>query len=421
MIDMVQRDIITIFKKKLMLDKSRKDLLDTLFWMIIIAIMLKPESLEYLGWLRLDRALDILKIVIVLGCILTYLFTKKNYIVIFAIAHKILAVIVTIILKGDIKMALIYALNVFFFSVIIYWGCGNKNIITSLYYVLTLFIIINFISILFFPSGMYRTQEVGWGKNWFLGWKTILPLYIIPESALAFLFYHNTGEKRHIFIFLVAVIQPFMEGSFGAVLSSIVLLFGFIATQFNVAIVKYFLNICSILVGYILASYLLLIVNITEKIGESLYSLFGKDGTLTSRTTVLWPINIQAFLNRPFWGYGYLKQADFENILGAHRAHNIFLGIMVSSGIVGIAIFVFFILFLHKSSKKYIGTKAYGFCVTCLFALFTAGLLEAYDNMGVAGSIFIMIYLLPLLFDNYKNQVCDKSLDNKLNIDERYI
>lgn len=411
---MIQEKIAGILQKnKLMIDDaSKKNLLDVFFWMIVAAVMLKPESLEYLGWVKLDKVLDLCKIIIVFGCALAYFFSKKkNNIVIFAIAHKFLAIIVTVMLNGDIKMAFIFALNAFFFTAIIYWGCDNKNIIIALYYILTLFLIINFFTIILYPGGMYKTQEIGWEKNWFLGWKTILPLYIIPESALSFLFYHNTGKKRHIVLFLLSVSQPFMEGSVGAAISAIVLLTGFLVSLLNMAGVKYFLNICSIFVGYIFASYLLIIANITEKIG-GLFVLFGKDGSLTSRTTVLWPINLRAFLNRPVLGYGYLKEEDFVNILGGHRAHNIFLGIMISSGIIGLIIFICFILYLHKTTKIYMGTRAYGFCATCILALFTAGLIEAYDNIGVAGIIFVMVYFLPLLFENYENEVNWKKSDS---------
>ncbi len=405
---MIQEKILEILQKsKLTINKTlRKNLIDIFFWMIVVAIMLKPESFEYLGWIKLDKALDLCKIIVVSGSVIAYFFSdKKHNIVIFAVAHKLLAVIVTAMLNGDIKMALIFALNAFFFTAIVYWGCDNKNIICALYYVLTIFLIVNFISIILYPSGMYRTQEIGWEKNWFLGWKTILPLYIIPESALAFLFYHNTRKKRHIIIFLLSVSQPFMEGSAGAVISAIVLLTGFLVSILNIAVARYFFNICSIFVGYTLASYLLVIVNITEKMGKSLFVLFGKDGTLTSRTTVLWPINLQAFLNRPLFGYGYLKQENFINILGGHRAHNIFLGILISSGTIGLIVFIAFILYLHKGTKKYMGTRAYGFCASCILALFTAGLIEAYDNIGVAGIIFVMIYFLPLLFENDGNEV----------------
>ena len=389
--------------KELIPDESKKDLVDTFFWMIVVAIMLKPESLEYIGWLKLDKALDLLKILIVLGCAAAYLFAKKkNYIVFFAIAHKILAIIVTVVLKGDIKMACIFAFNAFFFTLIIYWGCYNKNIVNALYYILTLFLVINIITIIFYPDGMYRTQDVGWEKNWFLGWKTILPLYVIPESALAFLFYNNTGKKRHIIIFFLSVIQPFMEGSAGAVISSGVLLIGFLVSLLNIPRIKRFMNLGFIVGGSMIISYLLIIVNITEKIGGNLFSIFGKDSSLTNRTTVLWPINVHAFLNRPFLGYGYLDQESYLIILEGHRAHNMFLAIMISSGIIGLVLFICFILYLHKSTKKYIGSRAYSFCISCILALFTAGLVEAFDNIGVASIVFVLLYFLPLLFENYE-------------------
>ena len=55
-------------------------------------------------------------------------------------------------------------------------------------------------------------------------------------------------------------------------------------------------------------------------------------------------------------------------------------------------------MYLHKTTKRYIGIRAYSFCLTCILALFTAGLIEAYDNIGVAQIVFVMIYFLPLLF-----------------------
>lgn len=380
---------------------SKKGFLNLLFWMIISAVILKPESIAYFGWTVFDKTLDYFKIVISFVCILAYIIKKKkSRIVLLAIADKILAVIVTIINGGDIKSALIYTITAFVLALMVYWGCENKNIISALYYVLTIFCFINMITIIFFPKGMYSTREIGWEKNWFLGWKTVLPLYTIPESALAFLFYYNTGKIRHIFFFLVAIIQPFMEQSAGAMVSSMVLITGFWIAQSDMVKMKRFMNVWAVFIGYLIASYLLIIGNITSNINKMFFTILGKDSTLTTRTTILWPINVKAFLQRPIWGYGYLKQNDFLNVLGAHRAHNMALGILITSGIIGLLIFIYFIRQLHKSTQKYIGTRAYGFCASSIFALFTAGLIEAYDHIGAGVIIYVMLYCLPLLFEN---------------------
>lgn len=380
---------------------SKKGFLNFLFWMIISAVILKPESIAYFGWTVFDKTLDYFKIVISFVCILAYIIKKKkSRIVLLAIADKILAVIVTIINGGDIKSALIYTITAFVLALMVYWGCENKNIISALYYVLTIFCFINMITIIFFPKGMYSTREIGWEKNWFLGWKTVLPLYTIPESALAFLFYYNTGKIRHIFFFLVAIIQPFMEQSAGAMVSSMVLITGFWIAQSDMVKMKRFMNVWAVFIGYLIASYLLIIGNITSNINKMFFTILGKDSTLTTRTTILWPINVKAFLQRPIWGYGYLKQNDFLNVLGAHRAHNMALGILITSGIIGLLIFIYFIRQLHKSTQKYIGTRAYGFCASSIFALFTAGLIEAYDHIGAGVIIYVMLYCLPLLFEN---------------------
>ena len=376
---------------------SKKGFLNFLFWMIISAVILKPESIAYFGWTVFDKTLDYFKIVISFVCILAYIIKKKkSRIVLLAIADKILAVIVTIINGGDIKSALIYTITAFVLALMVYWGCENKNIISALYYVLTIFCFINMITIIFFPKGMYSTREIGWEKNWFLGWKTVLPLYTIPESALAFLFYYNTGKIRHIFFFLVAIIQPFMEQSAGAMVSSMVLITGFWIAQSDMVKMKRFMNVWAVFIGYLIASYLLIIGNITSNINKMFFTILGKDSTLTTRTTILWPINVKAFLQRPIWGYGYLKQNDFLNVLGAHRAHNMALGILITSGIIGLLIFIYFIRQLHKSTQKYIGTRAYGFCASSIFALFTAGLIEAYDHIGAGVIIYVMLYCLPL-------------------------
>lgn len=378
----------------------KKDLRDILFWMAVSAIMLKPESIAYFGWAMFDNILDYFKIAISFVCILVYFIKKKkNKVVVLAVVDKIVAAIVTIINGGDIKEALIFLITAFVFMLMIYWGCDNKNIISALYYVLTIFCIINIITIMLFPKGMYSTQEIGWEKNWFLGYKTILPLYTIPESALAFLFYYNTGKIRHLFIFLIAIIQPFMEGGAGAMISSIVLMLGFWISLSDMTKMKRLMNVRFIFIGHIIVSYLLIIGNLTEKLGREFFALFKKNSTLTTRTTILWPINVKAFLQRPILGYGYLKQDDFLKVLGAHRAHNMSLAIMISSGIVGFLVFIYFIRHLHISTQKYIGTRAYGFCASCICALFISGLTEAYDNLGIAGIIYIIPYFLPLLFE----------------------
>lgn len=54
---MIQEKILEILQKsKLTINKTlQKNLIDIFFWMIVVAIMLKPESFEYLGWIKRKR------------------------------------------------------------------------------------------------------------------------------------------------------------------------------------------------------------------------------------------------------------------------------------------------------------------------------------------------------------------------------
>ena len=370
-----------------------------IFWMVIIAIFIKPDSIAELLSPQFDTVLDMLRVLIAVIVFSLYvMYTKISTLFIACISYKLCVLLITIFNNGSIIQAFNYLATAIVLTIFIEWGIENEVIVDAIYCVLIVYLIINLVTILMFPKGMYISNvEYNFYLNWFLGWKTTLPLYIIPEMLLSLLFFYNTGSWIHIIFFGLGAIQPFLETTGGG--SAAVLIF---VTTLILSLSKFkkYINLLNSYLGLLLGSFLLIVMNVTSVYGKQIIEWFGKDPTLTTRTTVLWPINIKAFLNKPFIGYGLLGANDFDRILDSHRAHNMILAILVSSGIVGFFLFSALIMHIHKETITCLETGAYSICISSTTALFFAGLTEAFDYLGTAYIIFPIFYYMEYLFKN---------------------
>ena len=84
--------------------------------------------------------------------------------------------------------------------------------------------------------------------------------------------------------------------------------------------------------------------------GEDLVAIVGRDATLTGRTDI-WRIVLDAIWQKPLLGFGYAAATDFIRPLlvaqigsAAVDAHNGYLDVLLGTGIVGLAVLVFWIL-----------------------------------------------------------------------------
>lgn len=241
-----------------------------------------------------------------------------------------------------------------------YWQKKDKFFIVWVY-VLYFLIVIDGISMILFPQGMFSSSL--YDLNWFLGYKTGRYEYSMPLCILVgYLSYKKKNKYGAIFFITIIItgVELLYSQATGAFVS--ILFIGIICLLENVrrlfssnekTLYKIF-NGKNVIIGYAVVTIAVFFIEQIPIVQYIVENIFNKDATLTTRTFI-WAKCFGYIQTHPFMGGGYLSFKQFVLITGnefAGSAHNLVLRIMVNAGIVGLILYVFIILNCFKSYDK---------------------------------------------------------------------
>ena len=257
-----------------------------------------------------------------------------------------------------------------------------KIFLKSFETLLIIYLIINFITILLFPRGMYIGIGSGYDQNWFLGYRNSHILYMFPCIIVNFInsyikFNKLTKKNLLLIIFLItsSILAKSSTTIVGISLMSVYLIF-----SRAMAKIKLF-NMKNYFISYIIIYFSIIIARLQEIFSFIIIDILHKDITFTNRTFI-WDYVIEFISKKPIIGYGYelgLKRYVKTRIYRSYHAHNQFLEIVYKSGILGAISFgiIMFLSFfeLYKYRKENI-SKCLSFS---FFVLMIMMLTEAYS------------------------------------------
>ena len=272
-------------------------------------------------------------------------------------------------------------------------------------------VFINFISLTFFPDGLFYDDRGIKGDNFFLGNYNIFITYILPAILSGYLYYEKSFGRLKIpfFILCITAILSFWSRSvtslFGFVIIISFLLF------FNRKLWRFIFNNYIYIGTFLVAIFSLVIFPNNSPLFKIIASITGKDVTFTGRTDI-WQHAINKISESPLIGYGYQTSEINIEWLGSIHAlhpHNLILGFTYETGLIGFSIvLIIFMMVLHKLTQIYPG-KIKWFLGISIFALLVMSLFEFYSRK------FIFLYW-GIIFYYCKNhsmalaiQKCPKS------------
>jgi O-antigen ligase len=270
-----------------------------------------------------------------------------------AIIYHVYGVAVCLIQDAsyDTAMSSLQGVTAFCLLFEIYRTQGLEIPIKMLMRLFYLYLIINVITILMYPLGMY-INELGWNLNYFLGYYNLHIFYYIP-FMLFFLIcsYHKRGRLTWsallIIFFVFAAI--YLVGS----ATSLVVITAFILLcLFMLKITKINLNRTTIVLGvcmFALISYSIIELKLQEAFKDLIEDVLKRDISFTGRT-IIWMTALQYFSESPVIGNGAVEYTALG--FSTRQAHNTFLDILVNFGVVGLAAFIIlFIMACYRLSK----------------------------------------------------------------------
>lgn len=367
----------------------------------VVFLILPLLSIYYFGTLNFKP------IILVWQCILIgIVFAINRYINTFN-GWLIVYIVITLfsaIINKTITFGIFYS-EIMLISLCIYIAFSIKEfkeLIKGLYYLYSSVITINFILMVIFSNGI--SQTVDGFPIYLLGGKNSIQLIALPAISIVCLYSYNEYKKIKIvpaIIISTCILSMYFSNSGnGIALSIIIIVFILVHKKMAMPSFKiYFLT-------YVLVYFGLVVFRLQDVLlGNLIQNVLHKDLTFTGRTHI-WDLILQNM--KEFWLLGLGRGNKFVETYyyyNLHEAHNGFLEIMLSCGLVGLVAFLILVLLVQKKLdlyKKHIYSKILSFSI---FAYMILGLTESIFNRIEFWILLVISYNIDKIIkqDDIKN------------------
>lgn len=176
-------------------------------------------------------------------------------------------------------------------------------------------------------------------------------------------------------------------------------------------------NVKTAIVFAIVVLVLIVGFHVQNLFSEFLIRVIGKGITLNSRT-IIWQDALNLIKDTPWLGYGTLSDTFIASykLYGANHAHNIFLELLLRTGIVGTMAFLSFLLYPAKTMIKMCRKKECGIIVIFFVGQIVLCTMDFYPTIQMLYCYMSIVYafMRPALWmediSNEKSRSCGSQL-----------
>ncbi len=281
--------------------------------------------------------------------------------------------------------------NAILLSANVYWKNNPQQSFYILSFIGSILVYINALLVFLYPDGLYENQN---GMAYYLmgNYNVIgaVSLLVIAFQSIYTMLTHNGKWNLFLLVCTSIIVCAFlgsMTSTVGLICCAIYFILCKRIKHTNALVVSFFIFYAIVFIGIVvmgnsIESYPLII--------DFIENVLGKDSTFTQRTTV-WFENLQFIVQRPLTGWGNIDYhiiSDYSHALGTH---NLFLAILLQSGIIGLIVFVGIIVKALSSYKNNPNlTTQTAVCILCILLIMS--FFEQYNFTVVYGIIIIAYY-----------------------------
>lgn len=230
---------------------------------------------------------------------------------------------------------------------------------------LTTLALINLLTILLFPSGLY--QGALYSDIWFLGYKTQMYVYLLPWCLIsAYLEVVKKGKMSYLSYtsILLSAGSLWLANSTAAMVSILLvgamyLLFMHQKRILGERAERFFYNFFRpkiVISTVLIVTGMVMMIQKIPFVAYFVETFLNKDATLTTRTGI-WSRLIEKVMQKPLFGYGLLKAEQYTVYAKnsyATNAHNTLLSILITVGIVGLILYLWMVFVcMERKNKTY--------------------------------------------------------------------
>ncbi len=343
------------------------------------------------------------------GSTILMLYLKKDKISKINIYNALFCLILllsTYINNGNIMGCIKQIIMIMTISLLFEYGLKNntKTFFKSISNYFSLLILINFISILMYPSGMYTTT-LNYTDNWILGYRNLHILYIMLGLLFSYLIsiiYYKKLRFRDYVLTLISTVSLFIADSGTSKIGILIILVGCILPKI---LNNRIFNIKSYTIAYIVSCVSIIFLRIQNYFEHLIVDILHRNLTFTGRTYI-WDYIIKYINQKPMLGYGkeYIEYRLYKTShWPSSHAHNLILEILYQSGIIGL---ISYLIIAYNSFKQlyiYRNSKVSKIISLFIFAYMIMLLTEFY-NFEFTIYLFVLGYNVKYLIEGDNNE-----------------
>ncbi len=389
--------------------KEKRVKIISLFYLFAILILTKPD---YLGSINAINNIynTLLPITIVAILIFSFKNNSFNKAALLLSLFYLFIMLMTYINDGNIT-----SLISPFFIILSYFlliGIGLKRdkcrfikILSIVYFTYNL---INFISIIAFPNGLFLLDAAE--KSWFLGHKNGLIKWLLPGFSFVGTFDLIKYDKFKIisYFYLIIMISSILISSSTTSIISIVVLVVLLFLKFNRNLKLGFINTNSVIISNF-AFFIGVIVLRLQKYFESIFTFLNKTTSFTGRD-ILWDRILVYIKNNVLFGNGNSNSELMQYRLKYSNtsSHNLLLDYLYEGGIFCIAILICILLEFEKKLISFKNKNVVSFINIVFFSYSIVWMTETFLGKNMINVFSIISFGCSLLYLNDYSKVNDR-------------
>lgn len=278
-----------------------------------------------------------------------------------------------------------------------------KILINSLSFVSYFLIFSTFVTTLLFPDGIFKKEMILLGYD-----NSTIVLLVFGSMFILFsyLFYNRKTNYKKLFLsimpFIMTVIIYVIRWSVGALIGCILvvvlLLLYLMLNKVNICTKVFTLK--NMFIFSLFVFVLVVFFNIQEYFSFIIVDIFHKDITLTNRTYI-WNLCFEQIRTHILFGTGSMAFNSRLDLLNIYHAHCNYLNVILESGIIGFAVYLFLWKRVIHSADKINDSLSLVVKVT-LFSYLIMTIVDVIDNNELVYIFLVIGYYLPFIHDDNK-------------------
>ncbi len=388
-------------KKNSLIQNGKLNVKSVWFLVLLIFPFIRPQYFNHILIIKnLYKFFMVFSLAIIFCLLLKNRKTSKIYFIF--IIYIIYAIFITYIKDGSFKDLINTFLPIFSLCTIIEMNVIDnlKNLLKAFLVILVPYTLINFISIILFPNGLYTVLTRGNSIYlcWFFGYKNPQIRILLPTVMFTFInskvnesrFSKNLNIIILVIVWMTTILVKSTTAMIGMFIFSVVLVstkMKFLRKMLSIV------NLRNLLIASLIMIILIVNFNIQSKFAFLIENILHKSLDLTDRTYI-WEKSLNQIYDNFIFGCGFQSEEMFANVIVGTHPHNYMLYQLYNFGIIGTGLLLLLWDFAYQILSKNDDKKISIYIFVTLFAFIIMGLTESLTETVLLYPILIFSYNL---------------------------